>query len=59
VRTLAVLVSGLVALAAKAVFAQQYPSSPIRIITASAGGGSDFVSRLVAQGISEYQDQTL
>jgi tripartite-type tricarboxylate transporter receptor subunit TctC len=33
--------------------AQSYPTRPIRIITASAGGGSDFVARLVAQGISE------
>ena len=52
-RKLAVLASGLAALAANAVFAQQYPSRPIRIITAGAGGGSDFVARLVAQGISE------
>ena len=34
------------------VCAQEYPSKPIRIITSALGGGSDFVSRLVAQGIS-------
>jgi tripartite-type tricarboxylate transporter receptor subunit TctC len=52
-RNIAVLSLCLGALAANEVFAQQYPSKPIRIITAGAGGGSDFVARLVAQGISE------
>ena len=28
--------------------AQQFPSKPLRIITAEAGGGSDFVTRLIA-----------
>ena len=31
---------------------QDYPSRPIRIITAAAGGGSDFTSRVIAQGIT-------
>jgi len=31
---------------------QEYPSKSIRIVTAAAGGGSDFTSRVVAQGIS-------
>ena len=30
---------------------QEYPSKPIRIITAGAGGGSDFDARQIAQGI--------
>jgi tripartite-type tricarboxylate transporter receptor subunit TctC len=34
------------------VSAQDYPLKPIRIITAGAGGGSDFDSRQIAQGIS-------
>ena len=34
------------------VSAQAYPSKPVRIITAEAGGGADFLARLVAQGIS-------
>ncbi len=32
--------------------AQEFPTKPIRIVTSGAGGGSDFVSRLIAQGIS-------
>ena len=34
------------------VFAQDFPSRPIRIVTAAVGGGSDVVARLIAQGIS-------
>ena len=33
-------------------YAQNYPSRPVRIITAGVGGGNDLVSRLIAQGIS-------
>ena len=29
-------------------WAQTYPSKPLRIITAEAGGGSDFATRLLA-----------
>ena len=32
--------------------AQNYPTKPIRLVTAEAGGGSDFVARLTAQGLS-------
>ena len=35
-----------------AVCGQDYPSKPIRIVTAAAGGGSDFAARTLAQGIS-------
>ena len=31
---------------------QNYPNKPIRIVTAGAGGGSDFQARQIAQGIS-------
>src|SRR4051812_40266398 len=31
--------------------AQTYPSKPIRIVTATVGGSSDFISRLIGQGI--------
>src|SRR5262245_41031344 len=32
--------------------AQEYPTKPIRVLTSPPGGGSDFSSRLIAQGIS-------
>ncbi|HSQ04947.1 MAG TPA: tripartite tricarboxylate transporter substrate-binding protein [Burkholderiales bacterium] len=32
--------------------AQQYPNRIIHIITAAAGGGSDFIARIIAQGLS-------
>ena len=31
---------------------QVFPTKPIRIVTSPAGGGSDFVSRIVATGLS-------
>ena len=46
------LSAGLPVFGAGVVCAQDYPSKPIRIITGTAGGGSDFVARIVAQGIS-------
>jgi tripartite-type tricarboxylate transporter receptor subunit TctC len=36
---------------------QDFPSRPIRIVTGEAGGGSDFVSRLVAQGLTANLNQ--
>src|SRR5688500_10384205 len=45
----AVAVSGLVVGAAGA---QDYPNKPIRIVTTTAGGGTDFLARIIAQGIS-------
>jgi tripartite-type tricarboxylate transporter receptor subunit TctC len=44
--------------ASTAAHAQQYPTKPIRIIVgASAGGGTDFMARLVGQKISEALGQ--
>ena len=43
---------GVMVLGATLTCGQDYPSKPIRIITAAAGGGSDFVSRVIATGIS-------
>ncbi len=31
---------------------QAYPVKPIRIVTSGAGGGNDYISRLIAQGLS-------
>ena len=47
------LPAGMMLLGAGVVYAQGYPSKPIRIVTAAAGAGSDFFSRLVAQAIAE------
>lgn len=33
-------------------WAQQYPAKPVRIVTSSPGGGSDFVARAIANGIA-------
>src|SRR5689334_8593839 len=43
---------GLMVLSAGVACAQEFPSKPIRLITAAAGSGSDFTARLVGQGIS-------
>jgi tripartite-type tricarboxylate transporter receptor subunit TctC len=37
--------------------AQQYPSRPIRIVTAAIGGGIDFTARLLAHGLTERLNQ--
>lgn len=43
---------GMTACAGGALYAQSYPIKPIRMLTAEAGGGSDFVARLVAQALT-------
>ncbi len=49
VRTLSLAMT---VLAAGVVSGQDYPNKPIRIITSQPGGGTDFGTRLIAQGIS-------
>jgi len=39
-------------LAAGSASGQSYPSKPIRLITAEAGGGNDFAARLIVQGLA-------
>jgi tripartite-type tricarboxylate transporter receptor subunit TctC len=39
-------------IAAGAACGEDYPSKPIRMLTSEPGGGSDFVARLIAQGLS-------
>src|SRR5436305_1158337 len=39
--------------------AQAYPVKPIRIVTAGVGGGNDWVSRLIALGISPSLGQPI
>lgn len=38
---------------------QGYPSKPVRLVTAAAGAGGDFVSRIVAIGLSELWEQSV
>ncbi|MSQ74119.1 MAG: tripartite tricarboxylate transporter substrate binding protein [Betaproteobacteria bacterium] len=44
--------SGLSPLAVNVACGQNYPTKPVRIVTAEAAGGSDFVSRLTALGLA-------
>src|SRR6185503_18112300 len=37
--------------------AQGYPQKPVRLVTAAAGAGGDFVSRMVAPGLTELWGQ--
>src|SRR5262249_24597910 len=44
--------TALLALAASLVAGQDYPNKPIRISTVQTGGATDFLARLIANGIS-------
>jgi tripartite-type tricarboxylate transporter receptor subunit TctC len=37
---------------AGAAHAQDYPTRPIRIVTATPGGGNDYLARIIAQALS-------
>ncbi|MCE9639188.1 MAG: tripartite tricarboxylate transporter substrate binding protein, partial [Betaproteobacteria bacterium] len=57
IRMMAVLAASLIA---APVFAQTYPNKPIRLIVPfAAGGGSDFVGRLIGQKLSDQMGQTV
>jgi tripartite-type tricarboxylate transporter receptor subunit TctC len=47
-----VFLVGLMLCVAGVVRCQNYPSRPIRLLTAELGGGSDLAARLIAQGLS-------
>ena len=49
---LPILAVGPAMLVASIVSGQDFPNKPIRLVTSAAGGGGDFTSRLLAQGIS-------
>jgi tripartite-type tricarboxylate transporter receptor subunit TctC len=38
-------------------YGQNYPNKPVRLITNAAGGGNDFIARLVAPGLSDRLGQ--
>jgi tripartite-type tricarboxylate transporter receptor subunit TctC len=40
------------AAASAAAYSQDYPTRPLRLVTGAAGGGNDFVTRVIAQGLS-------
>ena len=48
----ALSVAGFTMLGAGAAHGQEYPTRMIKIVTAAAGGGSDFIARVLAQGIA-------
>ena len=47
-----ILSVGMMILGTASVSGQDYPNKPVRILAGSAGGGGDFVARIVAQGIT-------
>jgi tripartite-type tricarboxylate transporter receptor subunit TctC len=51
-RVAGMIMAWLTVLDATPAFAQEFPNKPIRLLTSDAGGGSDLVARVIAQGIS-------
>ncbi|MBI4189744.1 MAG: tripartite tricarboxylate transporter substrate binding protein [Betaproteobacteria bacterium] len=49
---LRMLLIGLISLGANMVYGEDFPNKPIRIVTSNPGGGSDFVARVIAQGLT-------
>ena len=41
-----------VVLGLRIAYAQDYPNKPVRMVTATPGGGGDFAARLIGQAIS-------
>jgi len=59
-----IMIIRLLALAALTIFTgvasgQSYPTKPIRLMTAGAGGGNDLISRIIASGISPSLGQQI
>lgn len=50
---------GIMVLGAGAASGQTYPTKPIRVVTAPAGAGNDFVARVIALGLSGSLGQQL
>ena len=51
--------AGVMVIGAGVVSGQDYPNKPIRIIASAPGGGTDFTSRQIAQGISGILGQPI
>ena len=56
-RIAAACLAGAIAFAAADAGAQAYPSRPVRLMASGAGGGNDFIARLVADRLSERLGQ--
>src|SRR5262245_8332302 len=56
---ISILAVGLALLGAGEVAGQAYPTKPIRIVTAPAGAGNDFMARVIAQGLTGSLGQQL
>ncbi len=58
IRPVAVVITvGAVFVGAGTAAGQAYPTKPIRIVTSGVGGATDFVARLIAQGLTDNQSQ--
>lgn len=51
------VVAGLAVSGGQPLLAQNFPSKPIRVITSPAGGGNDFVARLLVRSLTESMGQ--
>jgi tripartite-type tricarboxylate transporter receptor subunit TctC len=52
------LLGGVLAASAVVATAQDYPNRPVRIVTAGAGSGTDYVARLMAAGMADRFKQS-
>src|SRR4051794_37038929 len=48
---------GMTVIGTTAAMGQEFPAKPIRIVTAEAGGGADFVARILAPGVAAILGQ--
>src|SRR5690348_16954428 len=53
----AMMLSGVIVAGAHAAGMPDYPNKPIRIVTTTPGGGTDFLARIIAQGITALLGQ--
>ena len=50
--TASLILAGMALWGMRAAYAQPYPNKPVRIVTATPGGGVDFTARLLALGLT-------
>lgn len=54
-----VIAAAMIALSAGVAYSQNYPNKPVRIVTSEVGGGSDFLARLIALGLTNRLGQSV